>query len=359
MLKLDIAHQRLHTQHLTGTRLTIAEEVVEWLGAVQSQDYAGAKWAVAQRTKGLTDTDLDQAFATGSILRTHVLRPTWHFVTPADIRWMLALTAPRVHALNAPYYRKVALDDTVFAQSNAALIQALQGGQQLTRAELAAVFEQIGIRVDDPLRLALLVMQAELEGIICSGGRRGKQFTYALLDERAPQARRLERDEALAALVKRYFTSHGPATLKDFVWWSSLTLTDAKVGIDLVKSELVAEEIGDQTFWFAPSTLPAKSPTPQAYLLPNYDEYISYADRSAICDPAYAKQFYPRENSIFSHIIVVDGQIIGTWQRTVKKSAVVIERSTFRTLTPAEEEAVVAAAHQYAAFLNLPLMLAA
>jgi len=359
MLKLDIAHQRLHTQHLTGTQLATAKEVVEWLGAVQSQDYAGAKWAVAQRTKGLTDTDLDQAFAAGSILRTHVLRPTWHFVAPADIRWMLALTAPRVHALNAPYYRKVGLDEEIFARSNAVLVQALQGGKQLTRAELALVFQQAGIATTEELRLGYLMMQAELEGIICSGGRRGKQFTYALLDERASQARWLERDEALAELIKRYFTSHGPATLKDFVWWSSLTLADAKVGIDLVRPELVSEEIGDQTFWFAPSPPPAKSPTPQAYLLPNYDEYISYADRSAICDPAYAEQFYPRENGIFSHMIVVDGQIVGTWQRTVKKSAVVIKRSTFRTLTPAEEEAVVAAAHQYAAFLNLPLMLAA
>lgn len=359
MTNFDIAHQRLQNQHLLGNPFEQPADVVGWLGAVQAQDYAGAKWAVGQRAQGTTDAVLDQALADGTILRTHVLRPTWHFVTPADIRWMLALTAPRVHALNAAYYRKAGLDAALFARSNAALIKALQGGQQLTRPELATVFQQAGIATAEEFRFTYLMMQAELDGIVCSGGRRGKQFTYALLDERAPNAKRLSRDEALVELVKRYFTSHGPATLKDFVWWSGLTLADAKAGVEMVGTQLMAETVGEQTLWFAPSVPSMNAPTHQAYLLPNYDEYISYADRSAICDPTYAKEFYPRENGIFSHIMVVDGQIVGTWQRTFKKGAVVIERSSFRPLTPTEDDAVVSAAQRYAAFLNMPLVLAA
>jgi Winged helix DNA-binding domain len=202
----DIAYQRLHNQRISSTTFATPAEVVGWLGAVQSQDYAGAKWAVAQRTHSLTDAALDQAFAEGSILRTHVLRPTWHFVTPADIRWMLALSAPRVHQLNSSMYRKCELDDATFARSNAALANALQGRKQLTRSELATALAHVGIHADG-FRLSYLMMYAELEGLICSGGRRGKQFTYALLEERVPQAQHLDNDQALAELVTRYFCS--------------------------------------------------------------------------------------------------------------------------------------------------------
>nr|MDQ6908888.1 winged helix DNA-binding domain-containing protein [Chloroflexota bacterium] len=236
MTHLDIAHVRLHNHHIAGTKLAAPDAVVRWLGAVQSQDYAGAKWAVGQRMHDTTDAALDQAFADGAILRTHVMRPTWHFVAPADIRWLLALTAPRVNATNAYHYRKHGLNDATFARSNAALTNALRGGAQRTRTELASVLQQAGIATND-LRLGLIMMRAELDGVVCSGARRGKQFTYALLDERAPPAETLARDEALAELTRRYMTSHGPATVQDFVWWSGLTMTDAKAGLEMVKPQ--------------------------------------------------------------------------------------------------------------------------
>lgn len=356
-MTLDIARRRLYNHHLVGTRFDKPAEVVAWLGAVQSQDYAGAKWAVAQRTHGCTDADLDQAFAEGSLLRTHVLRPTWHFVTPADIRWSLAITAPRVHALNAHMYRQFQLDDALFLRSSEVLVKALEGGRQLTRAELGATLGQAGIAAEG-MRLGYLVHFAELEAILCSGARRGKQFTYALLDERAPQAKRLAREEALAELTKRYFTSHGPATLKDFTWWSSLTLADAREGMEMVKSHFVSEVVGGQTLWFAPSTSVAKASTPEVYLLPNYDEYISYADRSAIFDGPYADWFDPRKNEVFVHMIVIDGQIVGAWRRTFKKGAAVIQQKAFRPFTPTEEEAIVAATQCFSQFLGMPVVLA-
>src|SRR6185436_10236792 len=176
----DIAHQRLHNQHLSATTLKSLKEVVGYLGAVQAQDYAGAKWAIGQRIPNATDAAIDRSFNEGEILRTHVMRPTWHFVTPADIRWILELTAPRVHAANAYMYRKLELNDAIFKRSNAVLAKALQGGMQLTRTELASAFNKAGI-IADGLRLGYFMMYAELEGLICSGGRRGKQFTYALL----------------------------------------------------------------------------------------------------------------------------------------------------------------------------------
>ncbi len=191
------------------------------------------------------------------------MRPTWHFVSPADIRWLLALTAPRVHAASAYYYHAQGLDDAIFTRSNAALAKALQGGKQLTRLELVSVLKQVGIATEN-LGFLYIIMHAELDGVVCSGARRGNQFTYALLEERVPQTRTLDHDEALAEFARRYFTSHGPATLQDFVWWSGLTTADARAGLAMVTSELMHEVVDEQTYWFAasaplvPSAPPAK-----------------------------------------------------------------------------------------------------
>jgi hypothetical protein len=236
----------------------------------------------------------------------------------------------------------------LFKRSNAALSKVLRGGRQLTRIELAAALQGAGLATAGELRLGYILMRAELDGIICSGGRRGKQFTYALLDERAPNAKTLPRDEALAELTHRYFTGHGPATINDFAWWSGLTLADVKRGLDLVKGRLAREDFDDRTYWFSDS-LPPAAPIRAAYLLPNYDEYvIAYRDHSAVFDMANLSQL------IFGHLIVVKGRIVGTWKRTLQKSAVVLEANTFVPLTPAEGRAVMKAAGQFGAFLGLP-----
>jgi hypothetical protein len=352
MTNIEIVKQRLCNQHLAGAWLKRPDEIVQWLGAVQAQDYAGAKWALGLRLPGATDDEIERAFTEGAILRTHVLRPTWHFVAPADIRWLLALTAPRVHALNAPYYRKSELDQQTFSRSRKALTKALQGGRQLTRDELRGVLARAGIHTHGDQRMAYLMAHFELEGLICSGARRGKQFTYALLEERAPQAKTRERDEALCELIRRYFASRGPATLRDFVWWSGLTMADAKRGAEAAKSQLAHTVHNGQTHWFAPAAPFAGGAIQPAYLLPNYDEYgIGYRDRSAIYDNERASQL------VFNHLIVIKGRLAGTWKRTLKKTSVVLETNTFTRLTKAEDRAVAATARQYGAFLGLPIML--
>ena len=359
MTSADIAHQRLHNQHLAGAPLATPEEVVRRLGAVQAQDYLAAQWALGLRLAGARDTDIDQAFTAGTILRTHVMRPTWHFVTPADIRWLLALTAPRVHAANAAIYRRLGMDEALIARSQAALAAALQGGKQLTRAELGTVLEEAGISVREELRLGYFLMRAELDELICSGGRRGKQFTYALLAERAPKARMLPREEALAELTRRYFTGHGPATLKDYRWWSGLTMADAKAGIELVKADLIQEVIDGQTYWRADSPPFARDPVPTAYLLPNYDEYtIGYAGHDPIFDAQEAQRLDPEGRTYYGHAMLLDGRIAGAWKRTLQKGAVVL---TFQPLNPfsdTEQQAVAMAARRYGAFLGLPVILA-
>ena len=355
MPNLNIVHQRLHNQHISQQAFEKAEDVVSWLCAVQAQDYAASKWALGLRMQNTTDEIIEEAFNDGTILRTHVMRPTWHFVSPVDIRWMLQLTAPRVIAASSYYYRTLGLDDSVFKQSNTVLAKALQGGQQLTRSELSSVLQQAGIATDNLQRLGQIIMRAELDSVICSGARRGKQLTYALLEERAPQARKLARDEALAELAFRYFASHGPATLQDFVWWSGLAVTDAKMGLELAKSQLVSDSLDSKQYWFS-SIHPSVNDLFHAiHLLPNFDEYtVGYTDRSAILNMSDAEKF-TSWGDVLNPVIVLDGCVIGTWKRTIRKESVILTPNLFTSLSEIETQALTIAAKRYGTYLNLPV----
>jgi hypothetical protein len=353
----NIVQQRLHNQHLLGAPFAPPEEVVRWFGAVQAQEYPGATWGIAQRMDTPTQATLDLAYADGAILRTHAMRPTWHFVAPADIRWLLKLTSPRVHTVNASHYRKLELDATVLARAATVLTNALQGGRHLTRTELAAALAQAGIirASDDRLRLTYLVMHAELEGLICSGAMRGKQHTYALLDERVPPARMLEHEEALAELTRRYFTSHGPATVKDCAWWSGLASNDVRRGLELNTSQLEMARVDGQQYWSRPNSRTNLAASPIAHLLPAYDEYtIAYKDHNAILHPDYRDLVV----AAFGIVIVIDGQIVGVWNRVIEKHRVLLTLEPFRALSEAEQQALSLAVRRYQAFLGKPIILA-
>jgi hypothetical protein len=338
---------------LWGDPFDAPQDVVSWLCAVQSQDYGPAKWSIAQRTAGVGDADIDRAFADGAILRTHVLRPTWHFVAPADIKWMLQLTAPRVHALNAYMYRQLELDDAVLKKCNQLLVGALRGGIQLTRKELGAVLEGAGVATDG-LRLAYVLMNAELNGIVCSGALQGKQHTYALLDERAPRAQELAREEALQALVLRYFTSHGPATAKDLKAWSSLTAADIREALEMLEPRLEHEVLDGVPYWFVPSAPPPTAPSPTVHLLQAYDEYImGYRESKFILDVSGVTGSLPQGTVVFNHIVVLDGQVAGHWKRTLQKGSVTIEAALYEPFDDAQTKALQVAATWHGQFLGL------
>jgi hypothetical protein len=330
---------RLGNQRLTRTTLRRPGDVVHWLGAAQAQDFATAKWGLALRARVLTEAAVDRAFNDGAILRTHALRPTWHFVTPADIRWILALTAPRVHAANAPYYLRNRLDRATLAKSRTVLERALRDAAHLTRVELAAALGARGIRASGE-RLAYIMMHAELEQVICSGPRRGKQFTYALLDERVPAAKTLPRDEALATLTRRYFTSHGPATVRDFAWWSGLTARDARTGIEMVKPALAQAPWDGLTYWFASAQSSAPPAAPTAHLLPNYDEYlIAYQDRALVNGGPMPR---PRLD-VYAYFLLLDGRLAGTWRRTVQRDSVRVQVAPIKPVTRTNRAALAEA----------------
>jgi winged helix DNA-binding protein len=351
----ELARWRMSALRLTGPGLATPEEVVGWLGAVQSQDYGPAKWSVGMRcATTVSDVDLDRAYAAGTILRTHVLRPTWHFVLPDDIRWLLAATAPRVHQANAYLYRQQGLDGTVRARATDVIAGALVGGKSLTRKEIGGVLELAGIDIGG-LRLTLLVMHAELAAVICSGGLRGRQHTYALLDERAPHARRLDPEEALAELALRYFTGHGPATVKDLAAWASLTVAEVTRGLDAASGRLSRLELAGRTYWFG-SPAPAPAP-PTAHLLQGYDEYVmGYAETRYLVDPAgVARPIADR--APYALTVLLGTEVAGYWKRTVGRGSVAVEVAGYTPFTRAQERAVRAAADRYGRFLGLPVSL--
>ncbi|MEO6497429.1 MAG: winged helix DNA-binding domain-containing protein, partial [Mucilaginibacter sp.] len=289
MTARDIIRLRLYVQHLSRQQYKNPGELVGYLGAVQAQDYAGAKWAMGLRLTNAKDSVIEKAMTAGDILRTHVLRPTWHFVTPKDIRWMIELTAPRIKQMSVTRNRQLKLDAAIFKKSNDILAKALGGGQ-LTRSELSEKLEEAGIKTGTE-RLVHLLMTAELDCVITSGAKQGKQFTYALFDDRVPNLKRFKKEEAVAKLAKRYFNSRGPATLHDFAWWSGLTQTDAKTGLEEIKKELVSINIKGATYWMPPHIPDIILPAAATYLLPAYDEFtIAYKDRSAAINIKHTQQ---------------------------------------------------------------------
>lgn len=352
----DIPTLRLSNQQLTSPLLHHATDVVSWFGAIQSQDFAAAKWAIAQRLENQTEATIEESFNRGEILRTHVMRPTWHFITPKDIKWMLKLTSPRVQRFNGYYYRRSGLDKSIFEKSNAIIQQALVGKKQLTRGELQIRLEEAKIPTKE-LGLSYILIQAELDGIVCSGPRRGKQFTYMLLDERVPKTPDISLEEALAKLTQKYFQSHGPAQLRDFSWWSGLTLTDAKKGVALVGSNLIKEEKNGKTYWFTKSNKVIQQNPNACYLIPGFDEYfIAYADRSDVLDKNYVRQLN-QGGGMVNGAVVINGNMIGGWKRKFKSKSVIVNVRLFEKITAPQQKALEEQVERFGTYLNMPVEL--
>ncbi|MGH7158060.1 MAG: winged helix DNA-binding domain-containing protein [Candidatus Saccharimonadales bacterium] len=347
----NIASQRLHNQHLLEN-LKKPEDVVRSLGAMQAQDFIGAKWAIGLRCK-TTDAAVQKAFDDGKILRTHVLRPTWHFMAAEDIRWILELTAPRVHAFNKYYYKKLGVDEPTIKKANELLKNILRGGNQLTKIQIAAHFDAAALPTKG-LPFGYILGYAELEALICSGAMQGKQHTYALLGERAPHAKSLPRDKALIELTRRFFTAHGPAQIADFAWWSSLTTAEIKQGV--AQAKLKSVEIDGKTYYFAKEA-PTSIPSPIAHLLPNYDEYfIAYKDRSAFSNFKVSRQ--PSYEDLSYHILAIDGQLAGGWKREITAKQYTVKLNPFMQFSTVQQKAIDQAAKRLSNFAGLPVKLA-
>lgn len=360
----QIAQERLAAQQITRPIAKTPSQVVAALGAMQAQDYTAALWAIGLRLPGSSEAEIEQAIADATIVRTWPLRGTLHFVAAEDARWMLELLTPHIIAGSARRRQQLGLDDATLARSRDVLIETLQGRKPHTRDQCIARLESAGIATAAQRGYHILWQHA-LAGLLCFGPRAGKQQTFVLLDEWTPNAKRLERDQALAELAARYFSGHGPATLQDFVWWSGLRVGDGRTAIELAGPALVAEGSGATRYWRAHASHTSTPPDKQSdnqtlvHLLPAFDEYlIAYRGRDAVLDPEYATRIVPGGNGVFRPILVHNGRIVGTWKRTLKKRQVAITLDPFAPLRADATQAVAAAAADYGRFLGLEANLA-
>ncbi|HEX6975562.1 MAG TPA: winged helix DNA-binding domain-containing protein [Vicinamibacterales bacterium] len=341
----SIARRRLQALRLARVEPSAsAVEIVEAFGAVQAQDYNAVKWALALRAPRVTSADVDRALDEGRLLRTHVMRPTWQLVTPAHIGALLALTAPRVHQACAFLNRTVGLDAALRKRTQRVIRAALSDAPNLTRAEISAALTRA--RIDAAgVRLAAIVIAAELDALVCSGPRRGREFTYALFENRVPATPAVSREEELRYLTERYFSMHGPATVRDFAWWSGLTVATAREGIEMVPS-LKPEAIEGKTYWSDGQRPAARTRT--LHLLPAFDEYlVGYRDRDAV---PYRWPTSGGRGSLGT--IFVGAELVGCWRRVIRGKAVQVETNMLRALTAGERRALTTATRGYAAFYS-------
>lgn len=347
----NISTARLYNQQFVETSFNTPKEIVAWMGAMQAQDYPMVKWAIGIRLHGSTEMSIEAALDKGEILRTHLLRPTWHLVAAEDIHWMLDLTANRIKSSMKSRDNELELDEFIYSKSNSLIQKTLTDNKNLTRDEIVAVLNFAGIATDNN-RASHILMRAELDGIICSGLNKGNKQTYALLDERVPKTAIISRGDSLGKLALRYFISHGPAGLNDFVWWSGLSVSDARVALEMVKENLISEKIGDETYWSGPTLPSTEYDIKQVLLLPAFDEFIiSYKDRSPSL-PSDDHKKAISNNGIFHPVIMINGFASGIWKRSISKEKVIIETKFFRKHTPSEKDLIETEATKYGVFLG-------
>ncbi len=359
MTQFNIAWQRLCRQQIVTPRFVTPSAVVRWLGALQGQDYTGAKWAIGLRLPGSTDVDIEAAIANKVIVRTWALRGTLHLVAAEDLRWLVTLMAPHVLAGTARRFRELGLDEVTLMRSNMLIAHALQDGVPRSRSDLFAMLEAHGLTTGGQRGIHRL-LRASLDGLIYQGVAQRNVPTFIALDETLPNSKTLTRDEAVVELARRYFTSHGPATQQDFVWWSGLPTADARMALDALKPQLSQENVGDQCYWMAATHAMDNADNAtiaNVHLLPGFDEYLlGYRHRSAVLDPHYANRIVPGGNGVFYPTIVSNGRVVGTWKRVFKKGSVVISPQPFTGLTATEHTGFNAAAQRYGEFLGMPVV---
>lgn len=347
----DLVRARLANQRLASAGFRRPEDAVAWFGAVQSQDFLGALWAVGQRTRGATEASVENALAQRRLIRGWPMRGTLHFMAAADARWITQLLAPRViQRAAALWKRSLELDAAVLGRAREVVQRALEGNRRLDRAALYAALEARRIRCG-AMRGQHLLLWLAMEGTLCLTGRVGAQHTFALLDEWIPESRTFDREAGLAEIARRYFTSHGPAKLHDFAWWTGLTQKDALAAIDGAGDSLVRETYGDLTCWSGASRPRRATRTrPDLRLLPAYDEYtVAYKERAMLVAPGtrFGKGF-----GLLNPVVIVDGQVVGSWRRALSKGKVVVSVKLGRPLSRPERGALDDAIDEYIRFLG-------
>lgn len=317
LLHLRLANHRL----LAPDGLKRPEDVVAWLGAMQAQLPEMAKWGIGARLPGSTVHDINRALDAGRIVRTHILRPTWHFVAAKDIHWLSALSRPSLLRDYTSYCKRLGIDEADIRKGLRLIEKSLADGQHYTADELRWQMVRRGLRKSTH-ELNIIIHRAEIDGLVCSGRQQGAKQTIALLQYRVPlQKQPPTREEAVVRLLQRYLSSHAPAALEDFVWWSGLNLTEARRALEELKPQLLCEKINGRELWFAPHAhAPEPSDASIAHLLPAFDEaVVSYKNRAEIIDKQQSTAVIT-VNGMFSPTVMLNGKTIGTWRKASDKN---------------------------------------
>lgn len=323
----ELLNIRLYNQLLISHDLTEPQEVVSWMGAMQAQALDIAKWGIGVRLGGRTVKDIEEALNTGKVIRTHILRPTWHYVAAEDHRWMFDLSNPQIKPIYVGYCKTVGADESEILRDIPLVEKALSDGKHLTKEEIGDLLESH--KIMDSQLVNLILYRAEMEGIICNGRVQGSKQTYTLLDGWVPRQPELCREEALERLARRYFTSHGPASIPDFAWWSGLSITDCRKAVGTIRHDFVCESLNGREFWMRNDIKTPPAGTVSALLLPSFDEFVvSYKDRSEIVRETHYEKVITK-NGVFSPTAMLDGEVVGAWKKTIKKKAPSIELSFF------------------------------
>ncbi|MDN7245399.1 winged helix DNA-binding domain-containing protein [Planococcus shenhongbingii] len=353
---MEIGWRRLAAQYIEGKKFQAAEDVVKWMGAMQGQNYPQALWAIGQRMESGMLAAVEQSLIEGKIIRTWPMRGTLHFIAPEDSKWLLSLTASRILASSKGRLKQLELDDKILQRSAEIFRASLSGGKRLSRPAMLKLLEASGIPTHSQRGYHILWHWSQC-GLLCLGPVEGTQQTFVLLEEWAPHAKELAREEALLELAKRYFNSHGPATVHDFAWWSGLTMKEARAGLELAKPFLASQKQLEAEYWFSEEasffSLPRE---PAIQLLPAFDEYLlGYKDRSSVLPMEYSGKVAPGKNGVFFPIIVENGQVVGTWKRELSRNSIVLEFDLFSPeydLPPSWNQAALA----FSSFLEMPII---
>lgn len=324
----DLLNIRLFNQLLSVHEKKTPHEIVSWMGAMQSQALDMAKWAIGTRLENQNINDIEEALSTGRIIRTHILRPTWHFVSAGDIHWMFDLSNPRLKPIYRSYTKMVKADEALIYATIPVIEKVLTDKKHLTKEEIGKALLSQNVILDD-VHLKMAINYAEMEGIIVNGEIKGSKQTFTLLQEWAPRKETISKEEALGRLALRFFTSHAPATIQDFVWWSGLSLTECRQGIECIKGDFVCETINGRDFWMKNDLKIPSEDKHSALLLSPFDEFVvSYKDRSELIkDKHYSKVM--TKNGLFSPTIMLNGEIIGSWKKISQKGTPKVELAFF------------------------------
>ncbi|MFI5060549.1 MAG: winged helix DNA-binding domain-containing protein [Actinomycetales bacterium] len=362
----DLLRLRLLAHGLEGEPESSPEGVVRRMLAVQAQDFGAACWALGVRSPGSTQADVIAALDDGRIVRSWPMRGTLHFVSPEDLRWMLSLTAERMVKGLALRHRQLELESGHLAEARDVVTEALAGGKSIGRAELMRLWESHGIATAGQRGYHLIYFLAQT-GVLCWGPSHKAQQSLVLLDEWAPVTREVEQDQAWAELFVRYLTGHGPATVKDFVWWTKGTVAGAKIAIAVAGDTLTSVEVEGNEYWMTVELADRAAEHPRSaaqknavHLLPAFDEYLlGYQNRDPVLDPGYADVIVPGGNGVFAPIIVAPDRVTGTWKRTVTAKKVVVDPMPFTVVSAAQSAGLARGAKAYGHFVGVAGELAA